>query len=131
MMLSILPNLLQVPLNSVAGRAGCRSGDYLVKIAGQDVFGLSHDQAKKVIASAGDKLTMVIERQVFSTYTRSIMHEHAHAVRNRRLLKLLLRQMSKQFSKIESVQTRLKVPRGRHDCLYPPLLFLPYKTLLK
>ena len=52
----------QVPLNSVAGEAGCRSNDYLVKINGVDVFNLSHDKAKQLIKSGGDRLELVIER---------------------------------------------------------------------
>jgi len=54
--------LLKVPLNSVAGEAGCRSNDYLVKINGVDVFTLSHDKAKQLIKDGGDKLSLVIER---------------------------------------------------------------------
>ena len=53
---------MQVPLNSVAGEAGCRSNDYLVKINGTDVFNLSHDKAKQLIKSGGDRLELVIER---------------------------------------------------------------------
>ncbi len=54
--------LLKVPLNSVAGLAGCRTNDYLVKIAGKDVFEMSHEEAKGLIRKAGNTLTMVIER---------------------------------------------------------------------
>ena len=49
-------------MNSVAGEAGCRSNDYLVKIQGQDVFEMSHEQAKKLITTAGNMLNLVIER---------------------------------------------------------------------
>lgn len=56
--------LLKVPMNSIAGYAGCRSNDYLVKINGQDVFNLSHEQAKALIKNAGDTLTLVVERLV-------------------------------------------------------------------
>ena len=57
-----LSALTQVPLNSVAGEAGCRSNDYLVKINGVDVFQMSHDKAKQLIRDGGDKLSLVIER---------------------------------------------------------------------
>ena len=54
--------LFEVPLNSVAGEAGCRSNDYLVKIQGQDVFNMGHDKAKSLIRDAGNSLSLVIER---------------------------------------------------------------------
>jgi len=54
--------LLKVPLDSIASHSGCRSGDYLVKISGEDVFQLGHDQAKELIRKAGNKLSMVVER---------------------------------------------------------------------
>ena len=38
------------------------SGDYLVKISGQDVFQLGHEEAKDLIRKAGNKLSMVVER---------------------------------------------------------------------
>ena len=57
-----IPYHFQIPLNSVAGKAGCRSNDYLVKIQGQDVFNMSHDEAKKIIGGAGSHLSLVVER---------------------------------------------------------------------
>jgi len=54
--------LLSVPLSSIAGYAGVKSNDYLVKIGGQDVFNLSHEQAKALIKNAGDRLVLVVER---------------------------------------------------------------------
>jgi len=54
--------LLKVPLDSIASHSGCRSGDYLVKISGEDVFQLGHDEAKELIRKAGNKLSMVVER---------------------------------------------------------------------
>ena len=51
----------------MAGEAGCRSNDYLVKINGVDVFNLSHDKAKQLIKSGGDRLELVIERWVRQT----------------------------------------------------------------
>jgi len=54
--------LLKVPLDSIASHSGCKSGDYLVKISGQDVFQLGHEEAKEMIRKAGNKLSMVVER---------------------------------------------------------------------
>merc|ERR1712080_359007 len=42
--------LLKVPLDSIASHSGCKSGDYLVKIGGQDVFQLNH------VVERGDKI---------------------------------------------------------------------------
>merc|ERR1712165_452526 len=38
--------LLKVPLDSIASHSGAKSGDYLVKIGGHDVFHLNHEKAK-------------------------------------------------------------------------------------
>ncbi len=46
----------------MAGKAGIRSGDYLVKINGRDVFHMGHEEAKREMAKGGDKLNLVIER---------------------------------------------------------------------
>lgn len=54
--------LLKVPLDSIASHSGCKSGDYLVKISGEDVFQLGHEDAKDLIRKAGNKLSMVVER---------------------------------------------------------------------
>merc|ERR1711962_1222976 len=54
--------LLKVPLDSIASHSGCKSGDYLVKIQGQDVFQLNHEEAKDLIRKAGNKLNLVVER---------------------------------------------------------------------
>jgi len=54
--------LLKVPLDSIASHAGCRTGDYLVKIGQESVFNLTHDQAKNLIRKAGNQLCIVIER---------------------------------------------------------------------
>jgi len=54
--------LLKVPLDSIASHSGCKSGDYLVKINGEDVFQLGHEEAKELIRKAGNKLNMVVER---------------------------------------------------------------------
>merc|ERR1712079_59111 len=43
--------LLKVPLDSIASHSGCKSGDYLVKINGENVFRM-----------AGNKLNLVVER---------------------------------------------------------------------
>ena len=52
----------QVPLDSIASHSGCKSGDYLVKIADKDVFDLGHEEAKDMIRRAGNRLSMVLER---------------------------------------------------------------------
>lgn len=54
--------LLKVPLDSIASHSGCKSGDYLVKINGENVFDLGHEQAKDLIRRAGNKLNLVVER---------------------------------------------------------------------
>jgi len=54
--------IVKVPLDSLAGRAGCQSNDYLVKINGQSVFELDHNDAINLIKQAGNNLTLVIER---------------------------------------------------------------------
>jgi len=54
--------LLKVPLDSLASHSGCKTGDYLVKIGGEDVFCLTHDQAKALVKKAGNSLSLVIER---------------------------------------------------------------------
>jgi len=54
--------LLKVPLDSIASHSGCKSGDYLVKIGGEDVFNLGHEEAKELIRKAGNNLKMVVER---------------------------------------------------------------------
>merc|ERR1711997_1361981 len=54
--------LLKVPLDSIASHSGCKSGDYLVKIADKDVFDLGHEEAKELIRQGGNKLLLVVER---------------------------------------------------------------------
>merc|ERR1719189_32385 len=54
--------LLKVPLDSIASHSGCKSGDYLVKINGENVFNLGHEEAKDLIRRAGNKLNLVVER---------------------------------------------------------------------
>merc|ERR1711893_501827 len=54
--------LLKVPLDSIASHSGCKSGDYLVKINGENVFNLGHEEAKDLIRRAGNKLDLVVER---------------------------------------------------------------------
>ena len=49
-------------MDSIASHSGCKSGDYLVKINGEDVFQLGHEEAKDLIRKAGNKLSMVVER---------------------------------------------------------------------
>merc|ERR1712107_143366 len=54
--------LLKVPLDSIASHSGAKSGDYLVKIGGHDVFHLNHEEAKELIRQGGNKLLLVVER---------------------------------------------------------------------
>jgi len=54
--------LLKVPLDSLASHSGCKTGDYLVKISGEDVFCLTHDEATQLVKKAGNTLNLVIER---------------------------------------------------------------------
>ena len=51
-----------MPLDSIASHSGAKSGDYLVKIGGCDVFQLNHEDAKEVVRKAGNQLTLVVER---------------------------------------------------------------------
>ena len=51
-----------MPLDSIASHSGCKSGDYLVKINGENVFNLGHEEAKDLIRRAGNKLNLVVER---------------------------------------------------------------------
>lgn len=71
--------IVNVPLSSIAGYAGCQSNDYLVKIGQQDVFNLTHEQARNLIKNAGDRLSLVVERgdhivpsmnEAFPTYAK-------------------------------------------------------------
>merc|ERR1712012_974463 len=54
--------LLKGPLDSIASHSGAKSGDYLVKIGGCDVFQLNHEEAKELVRKAGNHLTLVVER---------------------------------------------------------------------
>merc|ERR1712107_247028 len=54
--------LLKVPLDSIASHSGAKSGDYLDKIGGCDVFQLNHEEAKELVRKAGNHLTLVVER---------------------------------------------------------------------
>lgn len=54
--------ILKVPLDSIAGKAGVRNNDYLVKINGQSVFEMSHNEAINCIKQAGNNLNLVVER---------------------------------------------------------------------
>ena len=54
--------IFEVPLDSIASHSGCKSGDYLVKINGENVFEMGHEEAKDVIRKAGNKLNLVVER---------------------------------------------------------------------
>ena len=51
-----------MPLDSIASHSGAKSGDYLVKIGGSDVFQLNHEEAKEMVRKAGNQLSLVVER---------------------------------------------------------------------
>ena len=51
-----------MPLDSIASHSGAKSGDYLVKIGGCDVFQLNHEEAKEMVRKAGNQLSLVVER---------------------------------------------------------------------
>ena len=51
-----------MPLDSIASHSGAKSGDYLVKIGGCDVFQLNHEEAKEVVRKAGNQLSLIVER---------------------------------------------------------------------
>merc|ERR1712226_1541062 len=56
------PVLSQVSQNSLTQKAGLLANDFLISIAGQDVYDLTHEQAERCIHAAGDRFSMVIER---------------------------------------------------------------------
>jgi len=55
-------SISQVTKNSLTQKAGLLANDFLISIAGQDVYDLTHEQAEECIHGAGDRFTMVIER---------------------------------------------------------------------
>merc|ERR1712013_627002 len=55
-------SISQVSKDSLAAKVGLSANDFLISIAGKDVFEMTHEQAEKTIMEAGNKFSMVIER---------------------------------------------------------------------
>jgi len=60
----------QVTKSSLTQKAGLLANDFLMSIAGQDVYGMTHEQAEQCIHAAGDRFTMVIERVNFKKFEK-------------------------------------------------------------
>lgn len=56
-------SISQVSKNSLAARGGIVSNDLLVTVGDLEVFDLTHAEAEKTIQDAGDRFSMVIERE--------------------------------------------------------------------
>jgi len=63
----------QVVKDSLTQKAGLLPNDFLISVAGVEVYEMTHDQAERSIQKAGDRFTMVIER--VSESTRKISFE--------------------------------------------------------
>jgi len=57
-------SISQVTEGSLTHEAGLKANDFLISIAGIEVFNMAHDEAEKTIQEAGDRFSMVIERTV-------------------------------------------------------------------
>jgi len=55
-------SISQVSKDSLAAFVGLSANDFLISIAGREVFEMTHEQAEKTIMNAGNKFSMVIER---------------------------------------------------------------------
>jgi len=55
-------SISQVSVDSLAAKVGLTANDFLISIAGKEVFDMTHEQAEKTIMNAGNKFNMVIER---------------------------------------------------------------------
>jgi len=53
----------QVTKDSLTHKAGLQANDFLISIAGQEVFDMTHAEAERTIQDAGDRFFMVIERE--------------------------------------------------------------------
>lgn len=65
----------QVVKDSLTQRAGLLPNDFLISVAGSEVYEMTHDQAERSIQNAGDRFTMVVER--VSESTRKISFERS------------------------------------------------------
>lgn len=55
-------SISQVSKESLAAKVGLTEKDFLISIAGKEVFDMTHEEAEKTIMNAGNKFSMVIER---------------------------------------------------------------------
>eukprot|EP00092_Neocalanus_flemingeri_P107763 GFUD01138324.1.p1 GENE.GFUD01138324.1~~GFUD01138324.1.p1 ORF type:complete len:835 (+),score=281.66 GFUD01138324.1:236-2740(+) len=55
-------SISQVSSESLAAKVGLTANDFLISIAGREVYDMTHEQAEKTIMNAGNKFAMVIER---------------------------------------------------------------------
>jgi len=55
-------SISQVSNDSLAAKVGLTANDFLINIAGKEVYDMTHEQAEKTIMNAGNKFSMVIER---------------------------------------------------------------------
>jgi len=53
----------QVTKDSLTYKAGLMANDFMISIAEQEVFGMTHAEAERMIQLAGDRFSMVIERE--------------------------------------------------------------------
>jgi len=67
-------SISQVSTDSLSAKVGLTANDLLISIAGQEVYEMTHEQAEKTIMNAGNKFSMVIEREGPS---RKISYEKA------------------------------------------------------
>jgi len=61
----------QVVKDSLTQKAGLLPNDFLISVAGVEVYEMTHDQAERSIQKAGDRFTMVIERVNFKKYEKT------------------------------------------------------------
>jgi len=55
-------SISQVSKESLSAKVGLTEKDFLISIAGKEVFDMTHEEAEKTIMNAGNKFSMVIER---------------------------------------------------------------------
>ena len=60
--LPYLKQLLQVNIQSLSEEAGLSAGDLLVAVNGHDVTSCRHKEAQDTIVSAGNNLTITVQR---------------------------------------------------------------------
>ena len=66
--------MFQVAHNSLAFEGGLRSKDYLIKINGQNVFNLTHNECTELVKRSGESLRIEAERFVRSVKTFSDLY---------------------------------------------------------